>query len=127
MPAELGRNFSFGEEADFFKTKFTVLSCCLCYYILCIMASSDHAISIGRHIFATIAFKIFPTGVSTYRIYAFTWHSIARTGANSIFFLDGEGGEMVIGLLLCMTCDICYLLLGVNEGFGRKSWCPLIS
>lgn len=40
MPAELGRNFSFGEEADLFFFKFGVLSCCLCYYILCIMASA---------------------------------------------------------------------------------------
>lgn len=24
------------------------------------------------------------------------------------------------GLSFCMTCDICYLFLGVNEGLGRK-------
>lgn len=25
---------------------------------------------------------------------------------------------------LCMTCNVCYLLLGVNEGFGRKKVGP---
>lgn len=46
-------------------------------------------------------------------------HPIARTGAN-YFFLAGERGKKVKGLSLCMTCDVCYLLLGVNEGLGEK-------
>lgn len=53
------------------------------------------------------------------------WHSTAGKGAK-IFLVAGEGGEVVIGLSLCMTWDVCYLLLGVNEGFGRKRWGPLI-
>lgn len=34
------------------------------------------------------------------------------------FFFAGERGEVVRGLSLCMTCNVCYLLLGLNEGFG---------
>lgn len=74
MPAELGRNFSFGEEADLFFFFFLkIWGFILLLVLLHIMhhGVSDHAISIGRHIFATIPFKTFPTGFSTYRIYAF--------------------------------------------------------
>lgn len=87
MPAELGRNFSFGEEADFFLKKIWGFILLLVLLHLMHHGVSDHAISIGRHIFATIHFKTFPTG------YAFTWHSIARTGANSYFGLPARRGD----------------------------------
>lgn len=82
MPAELGRNFSFGEEADLFFFKFGVLSCGLCYYILCIMASAIMLFLLGGIYLQQYLSKIFQPGFLPTEFMHSRGIRIARTWAN---------------------------------------------
>lgn len=110
MPAELGRNFSFGEEADsFFFFKFGVLSCCLCYYIYASWRQRSCYLYWEAYICNNTFQKISNRVFYLPNLCIHVGIQLREHGLILFFFFAGEGGEMVIVLSLCMTCDVCLL------------------
>lgn len=84
MPAVSAGKLSFGEDADLFF--FGVLSCCLCYYISCIMASENRSVFVWWHISAAIHLKTLATLSSAYRLYT---SNNFKQGLSVSFFWGG--------------------------------------
>lgn len=109
-------NFFFGEDADLFL--FMFLSCCLCHYISCIMASEIILFLFGGIYLQQYLSELFQSGLPPTDC---VHPMIAQTGAKYLFCLGWGFGGL---LSLAMTCDVYYVLCfwGLNEGLGRQRW-----